>query len=139
MSLKTFLVHLTGSLYNPRTPVKRLFDAFRRGELSGGEPRERIPTTHRRLRRLSPADINQLVREYCDGLGSVYELADRWGVHRNTIARHLKSRGLELGRLSLSSDEVRRAIELREQGHSFNAIGRTIGRDPKTVKAALSQ
>ena len=131
-------MHLTGQLYNPRTPVKRLFEAFRRGELSGGESRERIPTTHRRLRRLSATDVDQLVREYCDGLGSVYELADRWGVHRNTIAKHLKSRGLELGRLSLSSDEIRRAFELQAHGLSFNAIGRAIGKDPKTVKAALS-
>ena len=132
------LVHLTGELSNPTTPVKRLFDAFRRGDFSGREPRERIPTTHRRLKRLSPPDVDQLVREYCDGLGSVYELADRWGVHRNTIAKHLKSRGLELGRLSLTSDEIRRAFELRAQGLSFNAIGRAIGKDPKTVKAALS-
>jgi len=132
------VVHLTDALYNPSTPVSRLFDGFRRGDFTGGKPRERTPAKHRQFRRLSPSDVDQLVREYCDGLGSVYELADRWGVHRNTIAKHLKSRGLELGRLSLSSDEIRRAFELQAQGLSFNAIGRAIGKDPKTVKAALS-
>ena len=132
------LVHLTEQLYNPSTPLKRLFDGFRRGDFSGGEPRERTPARHRQFKRLSPADVDQLVREYCDGLGSVYDLADRWGVHRNTIAKHLKSRGLELGRLSLSSDEIRQAFKMRARGLSFNAIGRAIGKDPKTVKAALS-
>jgi transposase-like protein len=100
-------------------------------------PRETTTTSRRRLKRLSRADVDQLVHQYCDGLGSVYRLADQWGVHRNTIAKYLKSRGLELGRLSLSSDEIRRASQLRKQGPSFNAIVRAIGRDPKTVKAAL--
>lgn len=131
-------MHLTGQLSNPTTPVRRLFDAFRRGDFAGGEPRERTPVKRRQHKHLSPTDVDQLVREYCDGLGSVYDLADRWGVHRNTISKHLKSRGLELGRLSLSSDEIRRAIDLRTQGLSFNAIGRALGKDPKTVKAALS-
>ena len=130
-------MHLTDVLSNPSTSVKRLFDGFRRGDLAGRKPRERTPARHRQFKRLSPSDVDQLVREYCDGLSSVYDLADRWGVHRNTIAKHLKSRGLELGRLSLGSDEIRRAFDLREQGLSFNAIGRAIGRDPKTVKAAL--
>lgn len=119
-------VHLTDALYNLPTPVKRLFEALHRGDLAGGEPRETIPTSQRRLKRLSPADVDQLVREYCDGQGSIYELADRWGVHRNTIAKYLKSRGLELGRLSLTNDEVRRAQRLRDDGLSFNAIGRDI-------------
>lgn len=131
-------MHLRDALYNPPTPVKRLFETLHGGHLKGGEPRETKPSTHRRLKRLSPTDVDQLVREYCDGLGSIYELADRWGVHRNTIAKHLKSRGLKLGRLSLSNDEIRRANKLRAQGQSFSAIGRELGRDPKTVKAALS-
>lgn len=125
-------------LSNPPTPVKRLFEALRGGRLVGAERRQTTPTNHRRLKRLSPTDVDQLAREYCAGLGSIYELADRWGMHRNTIAKHLKSRGLELGRLSLSKSEMHQARKLRDEGLSFNAIGRTIGRDPKTVKTALS-
>jgi lambda repressor-like predicted transcriptional regulator len=124
-------------LSKPTTSVRRLFDAFRRGNLAGNEPRERTPVKHGRHKRLSPANIDALFCEYCDGLGSIYELADHWGVHRNTIAKHLKSRGLELGRLSLTSDEIRRVSELRKRGLSINAIGRAIGKDPKTVRAAL--
>lgn len=131
-------MHLTDALYNLPTPVKRLFEALHRGDLAGGKPRETTPTLQRRLKRVSPTDVDQLVREYCDGEGSIYELADRWGVHRNTIAKHLRSRGLELGRLSLTNDEVRRAQRLRDDGLSFNAIGRELGRDPKTVKSALT-
>ena len=131
-------VHLTDALYNLPTPARRLFEALQRGDLAGGKPRETTPMLRRRLRHLSPADVDQLVSDYCAGHGSIYELADRWGVHRNTIAKHLKSRGLELGRLSLTSEEIRRAQALRESGLSFNAIGRALDRDPKTVKSALS-
>jgi DNA-binding CsgD family transcriptional regulator len=89
-------------------------------------------------RRLSPADLDQLVAEYRGGVGSIYDLADIYGVHRNTIAQHLKDRGVLLGPLPLQDFEVERAQELYGQGLSLNAIGRALGRDPKTVKAAVN-
>jgi lambda repressor-like predicted transcriptional regulator len=70
-------------------------------------------------------------------VGSIYGLAEKYGVHRNTIAKHLRERGLELGRLPLTKNEVERIRELHAKGLSLNAIGRAVGRDPKTVKSLL--
>jgi DNA-binding CsgD family transcriptional regulator len=72
------------------------------------------------------------------GVGSIYDLADIYGVHRNTVAHHLKAQEVKLGGRPMSSNEIDRAQELRQQGLSGNAIGRAIGRDPKTVRSALS-
>jgi hypothetical protein len=88
-------------------------------------------------RRLSPTDVDQLVADYRNGVGSIYDLADLYGVHRNTIAQHLKYRGVRLGPLPLQDFEATRARELHADGLSLNAIGRALGRDPKTVKAGL--
>ncbi len=88
-------------------------------------------------RRLCPVEIDQLVTDY-HSLQSIYRVADLYGLHRNTVAQHLKDRGVRLGRLSLQASEIERAQELKDRGLSLNAIGRTLGRDPKTVKAALS-
>jgi DNA-binding CsgD family transcriptional regulator len=90
----------------------------------------------RQLKSVSPGLVERLVAEYRAG-ASVYELQERHGVHRNTIAKHLRDHGLRLGRQPLSTAEVHRACELHAEGLSLNAIGRKMGRDPKTVKTAL--
>jgi transposase-like protein len=134
------MVHRSEVLANLTEPMKALVGMVARGELASllaGDPRPSASSNRRRQRRLASADVDQLVREYCDGLGSIYDHAERWGVHRTTIARHLRGRGLELGRLPLTSHEIERVQELREQGLSLNAIGRAIGRDPKTAKSVL--
>jgi transposase-like protein len=134
-------VHRSEVLANLTKPMKALVGMVERGELASllaGDPRPTASLQRRHQRRLSPADVDQLVREYADGLGSIYDLAERWGVHRNTIAKHLRGRGLDLGQLPLTIHEIERVRELRGQGLSLNAIGRAIGRDPKTAKSALS-
>lgn len=78
-----------------------------------------------------------MVADYHNNVGSIYVLADRYRVHRNTIAQHLKERGVRLGPLPLQAFEAERARELHEQGVSLNAIGRALGRHPKTVKTAF--
>lgn len=88
-------------------------------------------------RRLSSADVDQLVVDYQAGVGSIFRLAKLYGVHRNTVAMHLKERGVSLGR-PMQPSEIERAQELNDQGLSLNAIGKAIRRDPKTVKKGLS-
>lgn len=79
-----------------------------------------------------------MVDDYRSGVGSTYTLADIYQVSRMTVSAHLKERGIMLGRQPLNASEVERAIELREEGWSFNAIGRALERDPKTVRAVAS-
>jgi hypothetical protein len=65
-----------------------------------------------------------------------YDLAERYGIHRKTVSARLRARGMRPGHQPLSQEEITRARTLRDQGLSLNAIGRAIGRDPKTVKPA---
>ncbi|MCC8907762.1 helix-turn-helix domain-containing protein [Curtobacterium sp. GD1] len=91
-----------------------------------------------RQRRLSPAEIDCLAAEYSAGNVTVRQLASSWGVSRGIVAKHLRSRGLELGPQPLTRSEILRIRRLAGTGMSLNAIGREIGRDPKTVKAELA-
>ncbi len=91
-----------------------------------------------RQRRLSPAEIDCLAAEYSAGGSNVRQLASKWGVSRNIVAKHLRSRGLQLGPQPLTHSEIFRIQRLAGTGMSLNAIGREVGRDPKTVKAAVA-
>jgi DNA-binding CsgD family transcriptional regulator len=136
------LVRRREALANFRTPVKRLSEMVRDGRLAvlldgpvrpGSETRETA-----RQRRLSPAEIDELAAEYRSGNATVRQLAAKRGVSRNVVSKHLRSRGLELGPQPLTRSEILRVQSLGGTGMSLNAIGREIGRDPKTVKAALT-
>ena len=61
----------------------------------------------------------------------------RSGSDRGTVAQRLKERGVRLGRFPMEQSGIERARSLNGEGLSINEIGRLIGRDPKTVKAAL--
>jgi lambda repressor-like predicted transcriptional regulator len=131
-------VHQSEPLANLTEAVKSLFRLAESGELAlllGRELRDARPS-HRSVKTLSADEIDQLVKDYRTAR-SIYVLAERYGVHRNTVAAHLKARGIALGKSSLSSKEVERVRQLNENGLPLNAIGRAIGRDPKTVKNAL--
>lgn len=91
-----------------------------------------------RQRRLSPAEIDMLAAEYSAGAVTVRQLPGKWRVSRNIVTKHLRSRGLELGPQALTRSEIIRGQSLAGMGMSLNAIGREIGRDPKSVKTALT-
>lgn len=133
------LVPLSEALQNPSTPVvslMRLVDSPEFGDLLQNEPLEQ-PEGFDSQTRLSTEDVGQLVDEYRAGT-TVYELQARYGVHRNTVSAHLKQCGVNVGKQPLSESEIARARALHSEGLSLNAIGRTMGRDPKTVKNALT-
>jgi hypothetical protein len=133
-------VHQSEVLANLTKPVEALLGAVSRGEVSEVLSREPRPAqvVSGGNRRLSPADVDQLVADYRAGVGSVYVLADRYGVHRNTVAARLKERGVPLGRQPLDEFETKRARELHDKGLSLNAIGLELGRDPKSVKRSVA-
>jgi DNA-binding NarL/FixJ family response regulator len=133
-------VHRSEVLANLTEAVRALFRIVEHGalaEILAYSPRPGRPVSGAN-RRLSAAEIDQLVEDYRSGVGSIYDLAYIYGVHRNTVAVHLKGRGVLLGHQPLNEREADRAIALRKEGLSFNAIGRALGRDPKTVKAVVS-
>ena len=125
-------------LVNIRKQARPLFNFARSPEFArtlAKSVRDEQPIRNQ-VKHRSPAFVDQLVTEYRAG-ASVYELQKRHGVHRSTVAKLLKHRGIALGVQPLSNSEIVRARELYGQRLSLNAIGREMGRDPKTIKAAV--
>ena len=130
---------LSDALYNLRKGKNRLFDRVRKDGMAPflkGKIREQR-TAPPPQRKLTEAHRAALVRDYKAGMGSIYDLAKVYGISHHTVSAHLRSAGLKLGHRPLSDREIEKARELRIKGLSFNAIGRALGRDPKTVKNAL--
>lgn len=84
------MVHRSEVFANLRNPVRALAAMAQRGELAELLARDLRPArpAGRANRRLSSAEIDQLVADY-RSLGSIYRLADLYGLHRNTVAQHL--------------------------------------------------
>jgi DNA invertase Pin-like site-specific DNA recombinase len=52
-------------------------------------------TKPRQQKLLSKTEISQIIQKYQQG-ATVYELADIYGCHRQTVSRHLKKNGVEM-------------------------------------------
>ena len=61
--------------------------------------------TRRTQRRLAADQAAQLVAEYQAG-ADMKDLATRWGVHRTTVAGHLRRAGVDLRRQGLSDEQL---------------------------------
>jgi len=138
---KPSMVLLRQALYNLGDPGKKLvrivesggFTELLQQPYNSSAQQKRI----RHARRLSSTQIAELVADYRAGAGSIYTLADKYDVHRNTVASVLKGQGVAIGKTAMNEQEVDPARMLLSDGLSWNAIGAKIGRDPKTVKKAL--
>lgn len=132
---------LQRALYNLSDPCKKLVRIVESTEFEDltrqhyNPPAPAAPS--RRARRLSPTEDTQLAADYVSGAGSVYVLADKYRIHRNTVASLLKAQGLIIGKTPMNENEIAWARRLQAEGGSWNAIGAKLGRDPKTVKNTI--
>lgn len=85
-----------------------------------------------------PPRSTALVADYVAGVG-VGELADRYGIHRTTVAAHLRRGGAPRSVVGLDVNEQAEAVRLYRAGLSLRAIGRQLGVDRKTVRAAIAE
>lgn len=134
------MVHRSDALANITEAMKKLLRYAASGELGNllqTHPRVERPSFQSQ-RRLTATEITQLIADYQAGDGSSYDLAARYGLHRQTVAGLLKDHGLSIGRTPLTQAETRRAQELRAAGWSANRIGVSMQRDPKTIRATLA-
>jgi DNA-directed RNA polymerase specialized sigma24 family protein len=92
--------------------------------------RQKIP------RRLSSEQISELIQEYREGL-TVYELAARFGIHRETASGVLEREGVPRRRKPLSSSQTKMASVLYGEGWSLARMGAELGCDPSTVWRTL--
>nr|WP_300148899.1 helix-turn-helix domain-containing protein [Propionicimonas sp.] len=87
---------------------------------------------------LTASEIDRLVADYQAGVG-VLELADRYGIHRATVAAHLRRRNTLRRSTGLDVNERAEAVRLYRAGLSLRAISRQLGIDRKTVRAAIAE
>lgn len=117
---------------NSRPPLA-LHDALRRGEIRRvlrGPVRTHAPGT-RSLRQMNPTILKEIVSDYGSGL-SVYAIAQRHGIHRQTVTTHLVEAGVALRR-TITDAERQRARELYDSGAYIEDIAKTLRRNPATI------
>lgn len=88
--------------------------------------------------RLTQSDVDAMVRDHEAGASSS-ALAEKYGVHRHTVARHLTSRGLLTRRnvRKLTDQQIADASAEHKLGVPATAIARELGVHPATVRRAL--
>jgi len=81
-------------------------------------------------------EIDHLIAEYRAG-STIYELAERFGCHRQTVSRHLKAHGVQMRLRPLTEEQIQEAVRLYESGLSLQGIGDQIGACKSTVRSKL--
>ena len=80
--------------------------------------------------------MTELLHRYREG-ATVYDLAERFHIHRTTVCGHLHRQGVKLRGLRLDEQQVDLATWLYEQGWSVARIGGQCGVNGGTVWLAL--
>lgn len=103
------------------------------------EGNPRVDTARRRktLRALSPTAVAEMVKLYRTG-ATTYELAERFGCHRNTVSDRLKAEGLTL-RTDVNDPMTRTRVQASyDRTGSLKDTARELGIDRGTVKKIIA-
>ena len=93
----------------------------------------------RRFTRLTNEQVAALLDAYRAG-DSTYQLAERFGVHRQTVAATLRRAGIAtrgLERADLTDEQRAEARRLGDEGVSYHQIGITLGVSERVVSRTL--
>ena len=88
------------------------------------------------MNRLDTVAVAELIASYRTGT-NINELAERFGVHRTTVACLLRRHGVDVRAVGLSPSQVRDAARLYREGWSLARIGKKFGVDDMTVRRHL--
>lgn len=138
-----FVVRLREAVSSRRGSFHRLIDevgvAPAVSDGTGTTNQRHPPAPLQPHHKLSPAEIDNLVDEYRLG-ATVYELAERLGIHRQTVSAHLHREGVAMrSRVRMTPRLVKHATELYEAGWSTVRIGKELGLGTSTVGKALKR
>jgi DNA-directed RNA polymerase specialized sigma24 family protein len=86
---------------------------------------------------LSPAQVDELVALYCEGL-SVAELGRRFGIYSRTAAAHLVRRSVPLRQRGVATTDVPEAVRLYEGGLTLVEVGLRFGVSQGAVRTAIA-
>ncbi len=132
-------VGVVEALSNHSTAVQRLLDLAKTwSDTPNGAGPPPPPKPFRTLRKLTPAELNELVERYQAG-SSVYQLAKHYGIHRITIGKHLRSRGIDTTASALTQEQVRGAAQLYLDGWSCKKLATHLGVGAETVRERLHE
>ena len=84
---------------------------------------------------MRPAEVDELVRTWRAGTG-VVKLAAQFGVHRQTVGKHLHARGIDTT-AKLTAEELAEATELYREGWSLARLAKRYGISDGTVRTRL--
>ena len=91
---------------------------------------------YRTARQLRPAEIDQLVEAFMTGK-SVQELATRFEVHRSTIGRHLRERGVDTQPYALRPEDAHTAADLYRAGWTVPQVAKHYSIGNETARARI--
>ena len=102
--------------------------------------RDATVVTGRRQPQIRPsADlVARLVAEY-EGGATTYDLANRHGLHRNTITAHLRRADVTIRMDRMTPEQIQQAADLYAEGWSLARVGRAVGTDAETVRKRLRE
>jgi len=89
------------------------------------------------MRTFRPAEIDKMVALYEQGK-TIYQLADLFDCHRQTISRQLKSRGVHMRLTGMQPDQIEEARRLYESGMTLKSVGAVFGVARDTVRTCLT-
>ena len=107
-----------------------------RNEADQPRSRDLTSASPRRLRRLNESERAALAQDYVAGM-TVYELATKYGISRDTVSKHLHRKSVEMRGKSPTQEQVDDAVRLYGEGWSTQRIGDKLGVYPQTVRRQL--
>jgi DNA-directed RNA polymerase specialized sigma24 family protein len=133
------VVELKGRLSNPevRRVVRVVMDAL--GSSSVEPQLERSALRRSRttpIRHLAADEVVALLERYQAG-ATVYELAGEFSIHRVTVGKHLRRKGVRLRLDGLDDAQIEGAVHLYGQGWSLAKVGKHLGVAAGTVRKVL--
>jgi DNA invertase Pin-like site-specific DNA recombinase len=102
----------------------------------GGRTTERTAGSPRRIARLDDDDVAALTSAYVAG-ASVYELASRFGIHRETVSACLKKHDVALRRQRLTTNQIDAVVRLYEDGQTTAQIAAELGVGKTLIRTTL--
>ncbi len=111
-------------------------DRARSIDRRGPDRTEARARTRGTARRLTEDEVTELVTDY-EGGATVYDLAKRFKIHRNTVSGHLHLRDIKMRGQSMTEEQVDLATRLYQQDWSVARIGSHLGVNGGTVWLAL--
>ena len=103
------------------------------------KPTNAVTTTSpgcRTARQLRPSEVDHLIAAYQSG-STVYQLAERFGIHRSTVGRHLRARGVDTTPPGLDANQLARAIALYQSGYPLSNVACKLSVPQSTVREHL--